>query len=180
MNNPGQYYDPAQMSTKLRDMLMKGDTSDLPNFIQQVLAQSIANPLTQALLAPLAQSLAAPLSQYFSGTTGQDMKSEPVVQQAYGTAGINSLNPQIFEIHGYVVVRTFVPEDVSEKDIKVLITDSHVTIKGDPSDNDHILPLPQGAKKAGAKAAFRDRVLEIRIPKDNTAITADEISVEYL
>lgn len=180
MSNTGQYYDPTQMGAKLKEMLTKGDTSDLSNFIQQVLTQSIANPLTQALLSPLAQSLAAPLSQYFGNTMAANMKAEPVAQKEYSSAVENSLDPQLFEIHGFVVIRTAVPDDVSEKDIKVLITTSHVTIKGDPSGNDHILPLPQGTKKEGATAAFKDRVLEIRIPKENTVVEAEEIGVEYL
>ncbi|MHB1391498.1 MAG: Hsp20/alpha crystallin family protein [Clostridia bacterium] len=180
MNGSGQYYDPTQMSAKLKDMLTKGDTSELPSFIQALLMQSIANPLTQALLAPLAQSLAAPLSQYFSSPMAQNMKSGPVIHEEHATASTNMLNPQLFEIHGFVVIRTVVPEDVSEQDIKVLITTSHLTIKGDPSGNDHILPLPQGTKKEGVTAAFKDRILEIRIPKENQPVTADEISVQYL
>ena len=180
MNGPGKYYDPTQMSAKLKDMLLKGDTSELPNFIQEVLMQSIANPLTQALLAPLAQSLAAPLSQYFSSPMTQNIKSEPVMQAEPTVKSSNSLNPQLFEILGFVVIRTLIPVDVDEKDITVLIASSHATIKGDPSGNDHIIPLPQGAKKEGATAAFKDRILEIRIPKENEADTADEVSVQYL
>jgi hypothetical protein len=180
LGNSGQFYDPTQMGAKLKDMLMKGDTTELPNFIQELLVQSIANPLTQAIMAPLAQSLAAPLSQYFSSTTTQNVKSEPVIYSEPVAISRNSLNPQLFEIHGFVVIRTVVPEEVSEQDIKVLITTSHVTIKGDPSGNDHILPLPQGAKKEGATAAFKDRVLEIRIPKENEVVTAEELNVQYL
>lgn len=180
MSNTGQHYDPAQMNNKLRDMILKGDTKELPNFIQEVLTQSIANPLAQAILAPLAQSLAAPLSQYYSNPAAQDMKSGPIVQDAETAGNTNSLNPQLFEIHGFVVIRTIVPQDVNEQDIKVLITTSHVTIKGDPSGNDHIIPLPQGAKKEGASAAFKDRILEIRIPKENETVTADEVGIQYL
>lgn len=180
MNNSSQYYDPMQMNAKLKDMLLKGDTSELPNLIQEILMQSIANPLTQTILAPLAQSLAAPLSQYFSSPMANRVKTESVVQEDTGETIANRLNPQLFEIHGFIVIRTVVPEDVNEKDIKILTTATHVTIKGDPSGNDHIIPLPQGAKKEGATAAFKDRVLEIRIPKENEAVTSDEINVQYL
>jgi HSP20 family molecular chaperone IbpA len=180
LSNTGQFYDPTQMSNKLKEMLLKGDTSGLPNFIQEVLVQSVANPLTQALMAPLAQSLAAPLSQYFSSSVHQNAKNEPAIQEEPAVRITNSLSPQLFEIHGFVVVRTIVPEDISEKDIKVMITSSHVTIKGDPSGNDHIIPLPPGSKKEGSIAAFKDRILEIRIPKDNEVVIADEVSVQYL
>ncbi len=180
LSNTGQYYDSTQMSAKLKDMLLKGDTAELPSFIQELLMQSIANPLTQAVLAPLAQSLSAPLTQYFSSPMAQNVKSAPVMHEEHASASTNSLNPQLFEIHGFVVIRTVVPEDVSEQDIKVLITTSHLTIKGDPSGNDHILPLPQGAKKEGVTAAFKDRILEIRIPKENQAVTVDEVSIQYL
>jgi hypothetical protein len=40
--------------------------------------------------------------------------------------------------------------------------------------------LPPGSKKEGAIAAFKDRILEIRIPKDNEVVIADEVSVQYL
>jgi HSP20 family molecular chaperone IbpA len=180
LTTTGQYYDPTQMSEKLRDMLLKGDTSELPGFIQEILMQSITTPLTQAILSPLAQSLAAPLSQYFSNPMYQSVKSEPIVQDENTTKRTNSLNPQLFEILGFVVIRTTIPENVNEKDVKVLIASSHVTIKGDPSGNDHIIPLPQGTKKEGTTAAFKDRILEIRIPKENEAVTSDEINVQYL
>ena len=180
LNSTGQNYDPTQMSARLRDMLMRGDTTELPGFIQEILMQSITNPLTQAILAPLAQSLASPLSQYFSNPMAQSAKSEPVVHEDHSAKSANSLNPQLFEILGFVVIRTPIPKDVDEKNIKVLIASSHITIKGDPSGNDHIIPLPQGTKKEGATAAFKDRILEIRIPKENEADTADEVSVQYL
>ncbi|HYE82916.1 MAG TPA: Hsp20/alpha crystallin family protein [Clostridia bacterium] len=180
MSSSGQYFDPMQMSAKLRDMLLRGDTSELPGFIQEVLMQSIANPITQALLAPLSQSLAAPLSQYFNSHVSQNTGSTPAAHEEQTTAVSNSLNPQLFEIHGFVVIRTAVPEDVSEQDIKVLLTGTHITIKGDPSGNDHIIPLPLGIKKEGASAAFKDRVLEIRIPKENEAVTTDEVSIQFL
>lgn len=180
LSNPGQYYDPTQMSAKLKNMFLKGDTSELPSFIQEVLMQSIANPLTQALLAPLAQSLAAPLSQYFSSPMSQNVKSESVIYAEPTPTNTNSLNPQLFEIHGFVVIRTPIPEGVDENDIKVLIAPSHVTIKGDPSGNDHIIPLPQGTKKEGATAAFKNRILEVQIPREIEALTFDEVTVQYL
>lgn len=180
MGNTGQYYDPMQMNEKLKDMLIKGDTTELPGFIQEILMQSITNPLTQAILAPLSQSLAAPLSQYFSKPMAQSAKSEPAVTEENTVKIPNSLNPQLFEILGFVVIRTTIPENVNDKDIKVLIASSHATIKGDPSGNDHIIPLPQGTKKEGATAAFKDRILEIRIPKENEVIASDEVNVEYL
>ena len=180
LNNTGQYYDPTQMSAKLKDMLMRGDTTELPAFIQEVLMQSITNPLTQAILSPLAQSLAVPLSQYFNSPMPQSAKSEPVVQEEHAGKGTNSLNPQLFEILGFVVIRTPIPEGVNEKDIKVLIASSHATIKGGPSGNDHIIPLPQGTKKEGATAAFKDKILEVRIPKETEAVTSDEVTVQFL
>ena len=180
MTGPGQYYDPTQMNAKLKEMLLKGDTSELPNFIQDILMNSIANPLTQSILAPLALSLAAPLAQYFSSPMGSSTKSEPIVQEASAQTISNRLDTQIFEILGFVVIRTHIPEDVDEKAVKVLLASSHATIKGDPSGNDHIVPLPPGTKKEGAVAAFKDRILEVRIPKDNEAVASEEINVQYL
>jgi HSP20 family molecular chaperone IbpA len=180
LSGSGQHYDPTQTSAKLKDMLLKGDTSELPNFIQEVLLQSIANPLTQALLAPLAQSLAAPLSQYFSSPVSQNIKREPVISSEPAPEIANSLNPQLFEIHGFVVIRTPVPDGINENDIKVLIAASHATIKGDPSGNDHIIPLPQGTKKEGATAAFKNRILEVRIPREIEVVASEEVTVQYL
>lgn len=180
MTGSGQHYDPMQMNAKLREMLRKGDTSELPGFIQELLMNSIANPLTQSILSPLAQSLAQPLAQFFSNSMAGGFKNETIIQED-ATQGIaNRLDPQMFEILGFVVIRTHIPEDVNEKDVKVLLSPSHVTIKGDPSGSDHIIPLPPGAKKEGATAAFKDRILEVRIPKDNESVTSEEINVEYL
>lgn len=180
MSTANQYYDPAKMSAKLKEMLVKGDTTELPNFIQEVLMQSVANPLTQAILAPLAQSLAAPLSQYFSSPMNNSYQSGSAVQEESVSEIPNSLNPQLFEIHGFVVIRTTIPQDIDEKDIKVLIATSHVTIKGDPSGNEHVIPLPQGTKKEGVSAAFKDRVLEIKLPREIEAEASDEVTVQYL
>lgn len=180
MNGTGPYYNPTQINTKIRDMLLKGDTTELPALIQEILLQSIANPLSQAIMTPLAQSLAAPLSQYFNNQAANSIKSEPVVQDNPAAELSNRLDPQLFEIHDFIVIRTAVPEDVDEKTIKVLTTTSHVTIKGDPSGNDHIIPLPHGAKKEGTTAAFKDRVLEIRIPKENKISPPEEINLDYL
>lgn len=179
MSSTNQYYDPVKMSDKLKDMLMRGDTTELPNYIQELLMQSVTNPLTQAILAPLAQSLSAPLSQYFNSHMNNNANGNPVVQEEAVSEIPNTLNPQLFEIHGFVVIRTIIPDDVSEKDIKVLIASSHVTIKGDPSGNEHIIPLPQGSKKEGAVAAFKNRVLEIKIPREIEAEASDEVDVQY-
>jgi HSP20 family molecular chaperone IbpA len=105
--------------------------------------------------------------------------NKPVVQVDPISEVPNSLNPQLFEIHGFVVIRTIIPDDVSEKDIKVLIASSHVTIKGDPSGNEHIIPLPQGSKKEGAVAAFKNRILEIKIPREIETEASDEVDVQY-
>lgn len=175
-----QYYDPVKMSAQLREMLTNGDTTKLPEFIQEVLMQSVANPLTQAILAPLAQSLAAPLSQYFSSPMGNSRRNDTIIVEEPVEVFPNSLNPQIFEILGFVVIRTQIPENVNEKDIKVSIASSHITIKGDPSGNEHILPLPPGIKKEGATAAFKDRILEVKIPREIQAEATDDINVEFL
>ncbi len=180
LNGTGQYFDPTQINAKIRDMLLKGDTAELPGLIQEILMQSIANPLSQTILTPLAQSLAAPLSQYFNNQTANTQKNEVVVQDEPSVGGSNRLNPQLFEIHDFIIIRTIVPEDVDEKTLKVLTTSTHVTIKGDPSGNDHIIPLPQGAKKEGTTAAFKNRVLEIRIPKENEVSLPEEINLDYL
>lgn len=180
MTGSGQHYDPMQMNAKLREMLRKGDTSELPGFIQELLMNSITNPLTQSILSPLAQSLAAPLAQYFSNSMAGGMKNETIIQEDAPQATANRLDPQIFEILGFVVIRTHIPEDVDEKQVKILLAPSHATIKGDPSGSEHIIPLPAGTKKEGATAAFKDRILEVRIPKDNEAVASEEISVEYL
>ncbi len=175
-----QYYDPAKISAQLRDMMAKGNTAELPALIQELLMQSVANPLTQAILAPLAQSLALPLSQYFSNMNYSNARKETIIREDIQEETSNRLYPQSFEIHGFVIVRTAIPDDIDEKDIKISIAPSHVTIKGDPSGNDHMVPLPPGTKKEGAIAAFKDRVLEIKIPREIAVESSDEITVEYL
>lgn len=180
MSTSDQYYDPAKISARLKDMMMKGNTAELPGLIQELLTQSVANPLTQAILAPLAQSLAVPLSQYFSNPTYSNPRRETIIREDDGHEASNRLDPQLFEIHGFVIVRVAVPEDIDEKDIKLSIAASHITIKGDPSGNDHIIPLPPGTKKEGAVAAFKDRILEIKIPREVEEEASNEITVDYL
>ena len=180
MSTADQYYDPSKIASKLRDILTKGDTTELPGVIQELLMQSVANPLTQAILAPLAQSMSNPLYQYFRNPTYTNPGSGTIINEDAVPEIQNSLNPQLFEIHGFVVVRTIIPEGIDEKDIKITIASSHITIKGDPSGNDHIIPLPQGTKKEGATAAFKDRILEIKIPREIEAETSDEVTVQFL
>jgi HSP20 family molecular chaperone IbpA len=183
MNGSSSNYDPFQMTSRFRDILARGDSAELQSFLQDIFTQYGAIPLAQAFIAPLAQSLASPLSQYLSsfmnkpGYTGT-ASTQPDMPNEVKKAG--SINSMLFEIHGFVVIRANIPEDVDIKDIKVYFSPGYITIKGDSSGVDHIIQLPPGAIQEGATAAFKDRVLEVRIPKESTVKPENEVGVEYL
>lgn len=183
MNGTGTNFDPFQMTAKLRDILSRGDSAELQNYIQDILNQYALSPFVQTFIAPLAQSLAAPLSQYLNGFMNRPMY--------YDTAGAGqegseepkrpgSINSMLFEIHGFVIIRANIPEDVDIKDVKIYYSPGYITIKGDPSGVDHVVQLPPGSKQEGATAAFKDRVLEIRIPKEPTEKSENEIDIEQI
>ncbi|MGE5631616.1 MAG: Hsp20/alpha crystallin family protein [Caulobacteraceae bacterium] len=181
MNNSGSYYDPFQITAKLKDILTRGDPTEIQKFMQEILSQfGISSPFVQAFVPPLAQSLIAPLSQYLNWNMNRPIYTGPVSSEPEEAPKPKSLNSILFEIHGFVVIRVNVPDGVAEKDLKIFITPGYVTVKGDPTGQDLVVQLPPGTKKEGATAAFKDRVLEIKIPKEDVPSPDSELGIDYL
>jgi len=186
MNNSGNNFDPLQMASRFREILAKGDPSELQDYLQDILTQYGAIPLAQAFLTPLVQMLAGSISQYISGFMGRpaytsSSEETPEATEAENSANKpRSINSMLFEIHGFVVIRANIPEEVNVRDIKVFYSPGYITIKGDPSGEDHVVQLPPGSMQEGATAAIKDRILEIRIPKESTEVPENEIGIEEI
>lgn len=183
MNGSGFNYDPFQITMKLKDILSRGDSDELQDYIQSILTQYGASPLTQSFIAPLVQSLAVPLSQYLNSFMNRPIYTGPAgsgSEEPDEPKKPGSINSMLFEIHGFVVIRANIPEGVNSKDIKVFFTPGYISIKGDPSGEDHVVQLPPGTIQEGATAAFKDGVLEIRIPKESPTSPDKEVGIEYM
>lgn len=183
MDSSGFNYDPLQMTMKLRDILSRGNSSELQNYMESILAQYGAPPLARAIIAPLVQSLVVPFSQYFNSFTDRPIYAGPIESESEEQNEPQkpvAINSMLFEIHGFVIIRANIPDGIDEKTIKVFFSPGYITIKGDPSGEDHIVQLPPGTMQEGATATIKNRILEIKIPKESSTKPDNEIGIDYI
>lgn len=69
----------------------------------------------------------------------------------------------VFELHGYVIVRLNVPATVKAEDIAVQC--GLVSLIVEFPSHSVSIPLPALVKRKRARALFKDGVLEVRLPK---------------
>ncbi|WAA13291.1 Hsp20/alpha crystallin family protein [Fervidibacillus halotolerans] len=78
-----------------------------------------------------------------------------------------SLNEQVFETHEFVYIRIPIDDANVLKDLKIYYSINKCFINGVFSEeHPYIIILPVTVKKKGARAVFKDGILEIRIPKN--------------
>ncbi|MFZ7944338.1 MULTISPECIES: Hsp20/alpha crystallin family protein [Bacillaceae] len=77
------------------------------------------------------------------------------------------LNSSAFETHDYVFVRIPIPNEDWLKQLRLYHTSNQLIVEHIPQQEDsNTITLPAIVKKKGAAANYKDRVLEIRIPKN--------------
>lgn len=91
----------------------------------------------------------------------------------------NYPEPQIFNIHGYVIIRLQIPDGIDEKNIKVFLYGSKPAIKWHPDRKVQTLQLMTNITSKNSKAIIKDNILELRLQVD-TNIKTEEIVISYL
>lgn len=76
------------------------------------------------------------------------------------------LNEQVFETHDDVFIRVPVKDETQLKQMKIYYSLNKCVIDGlEDKNSPYTIILPATVKKKGAKAIYRDQVLEIKMPK---------------
>jgi HSP20 family protein len=101
----------------------------------------------------------------------------------------------VFEANGDIVIHAEIP-GVEKKDIKLTLDNGDLLIEGERQSEEKVeekdyyrlermagsfyrrLPLPAEVKPEQIKAAYKDGVLEIRVPKGAPAVPAQKIEVK--
>lgn len=76
------------------------------------------------------------------------------------------LEYQIFDLHDFVIVRIPIDRKINVSELKIYHTSSLLTVKGIPNKKDkHEIPLPALVKHKKTRTKFKNRILEITMPK---------------
>lgn len=78
----------------------------------------------------------------------------------------SNLNEVVFETHENIYIRIPIRNEEKLDHIKVFYSLNKCLIKGLTENELYTIILPATVKKKGAKAVYRDEILEIKIPKN--------------
>lgn len=97
----------------------------------------------------------------------QSMLTEANQKQSTGERETKeTLNENIFETHDYIYIRIPIPDAKSLKKVKIRYSHNKCSISGLLDDNKvYEMILPKPVQKKGAKAVYREQILEIQLPK---------------
>lgn len=88
-------------------------------------------------------------------------------QEKRTTAGESTINYSLFETHDYIYVRINMDTDEWLTRLRLSHTSNLLLLENIPENgHKHSIPLPSLAKKKGTTANYKDKTLEVRIPKD--------------
>lgn len=87
---------------------------------------------------------------------------------------------EVFETHASVIARVKVPEEVLIRNVRVYAGSNQLKLEQDPSRRKLYIPLPRTVDSNAARATFKERVLEIRLPKMDEAELFQEVRVRNL
>lgn len=77
-----------------------------------------------------------------------------------------SLQEEVFETHDYIFIRIPIRSRHNVKNIKIQFSHNKCTLTGLLENNEpYVLLLPSPVQKKGARAVYRDEVLEIQLVK---------------
>lgn len=93
-------------------------------------------------------------------------------------AEVSSLpEPQVIELHDFIIARIYVPERYDEKNIKVFLSGNQLNIRFD-SSKDIAVPLSKSIKKDSLTAIIKNHILEVKMLID-TEVIAEEIDIKF-
>jgi HSP20 family molecular chaperone IbpA len=130
------------------------------------------NPIGSPYEAVLANKDFSWLEDYVQGILSQSLPPVPKEAQTG-----SSLQSEVFETHDYMIAKIKIPDPINPKKIKIFFATNQIWLEG-LSDKSKIIQLPTHGRFHGSKAAFKDDILEIRIPKE-TNIGFKEINVRF-
>lgn len=103
------------------------------------------------------------MQQMNFGMGAKTQKSSPTSNKT----GPNPLNEKVFETHDYVYVHIPIDNEKWLEEMKMYHTSNQLIIEHIPEwESKQIITLPAIVRKKGAKAAFKDRILEIKLLKN--------------
>jgi HSP20 family molecular chaperone IbpA len=87
---------------------------------------------------------------------------------------------EAFETHTAVIVRITVPDGIHIKNVRIYAGNTQLKVEQDPSRKKLYIRLPHPVDHGAAKASFKDRVLEIRLPKLEEAEIFQEVRIRII
>lgn len=136
----------SQSLSQIQGVPGMGESSHLQNYIQSILNQSLSQSLGNTMGMP-------PMLPNMGGNFRQAEQS-------------SKENAEVFQTHDYVFVRVPVPDQVDERRIDMHIGLNRVVLKWAPGGKEHVIQLPVDVKNEGVAAAVKNRILEIKMPKE--------------
>ena len=80
----------------------------------------------------------------------------------------NHKNESVFETHDYIFIRIPIEDDGRVEKLKIYYGANKLMIHGlSDTEGPYSILLPAPVEKKGATAVYRDKILEIQIPKSN-------------
>lgn len=87
---------------------------------------------------------------------------------------------ETFETHTSVIVRVQVPDGVHIKNIRLYAGSAQLKLEQDPTRKKLYIRLPHPVDHGASKATYKNRVLEVRLPKLEEAEMFQEIRIRPL
>jgi hypothetical protein len=142
----------------IKDKMTKMKPEEINNYVQDILGKIMPGNM-KGMMNP---------HEMFQGFHSSVSPQEP-------TKGI--LNSTAFETHDFVFVRIPIKNEEWVKQIRIYHTSNQLIVEHIPDNEDkHTITLPAIVKKKGATAAYKDSMLEVKIPK-NIDLQFSEIDV---
>lgn len=91
-----------------------------------------------------------------------------------------NLKTELFEIHNFVIVKVIVPEQLNPRRIRCALNDYRLSIRVLPQKKAQIINLPCNVLSSKYKARFKERFIEIQLPKDPLSEPFHPIKISYI
>ncbi|TMW70705.1 Hsp20/alpha crystallin family protein [Alteribacter natronophilus] len=102
-----------------------------------------------------------------SGESGEEAGPSSSAK-AFDPQGEHLPRHEVFQMHEYIIVRVFIPEEVNPDQLGVSLAHSRIVLKGLPEQDEYTIQLPEHPNEKRIGATCKDNVLEIRLRKLRT------------